>query len=268
VEKYASPPSSPPTTSGPSDEFHTHRSAASGGRSPRKEFTTTKKRRPSLRGMFRPGSGNWSDLVRPTPPASPFVGDNGSHPSLRDSTPSTPARLSPVQGKFPAHALQRPPSIPALTRLKSNGKPGYGVGVEEGSTRPARRPSIRENGGGTIFPAQPPTPTMGDVAVMPSPPVADGDATLRLKNRVRGLGHPSEASPSRVTSSPARPSEMLPPPPPLDETPRSRSDHGPRGPDVIALTPENLPVLLDYVQQCERRLDEWRRRADRLGVNG
>lgn len=58
--------------------------------------------------------------------------------------------------------------------------------------------------------------------------------------------------------------------PPPEETPRSRSDYGPRakeGDMVIALTPENLPVLLDYVQQCERRLDEWRRRADRLGVS-
>ncbi|KLT42899.1 hypothetical protein CC85DRAFT_301868 [Cutaneotrichosporon oleaginosum] len=263
AEKYTSPPASPPITSGPSDEFHTQRSAASGGLSPRKEFTTTpKRRRPSLRNMFRPGSGNWSDLVRATPPTSPFVGENGSQPSLRDSAPPTPARLSPENGR-PTHALQRPPSIPALTRLKSNSKPyGVGVNVDDGSTR--RRGSVQN--GGTVFPAQPSTPTLGDAAVVPSPPPADSDATLRLKNRVRGLGHPSECSPSRATSSPARASEMLPPV--GDETPRCRSDHGPRGPDVIALTPENLPVLLDYVQQCERRLDEWRRRADRLGVNG
>ncbi|GMK58816.1 hypothetical protein CspeluHIS016_0602580 [Cutaneotrichosporon spelunceum] len=271
VEQYTSPPSSPPTTSGPSDEFSTQRSMASvsGDRSPRKGFTTGKKRRPSLRNMFRPGSGNWSDLVRATPPASPFIDDNSSQPSLKDSTPSTPVRASPVLN-FPAQ-LQRPPSIPALARLKPNGKPAYGVGIEENS-RPARRPSerengrVRENGNGTIFPDQPPTPTLGDAEVISAPPVPD--ETMRLKNRVRGLGLPSESSPSaRVTSSPARSSEMLPPPG-LDETPRSRSDNGPRAPDVIALTPENLPVLLDYVQQCERRLDEWRERADRIGAGG
>jgi hypothetical protein len=37
---------------------------------------------------------------------------------------------------------------------------------------------------------------------------------------------------------------------------------------VIALTPENLPVLLDYVRQCEKRLQEWRVRAANLEKGG
>jgi hypothetical protein len=36
---------------------------------------------------------------------------------------------------------------------------------------------------------------------------------------------------------------------------------------VIALTPENLPVLLDYVKQCEKKLQEWRTRAVSLEKN-
>lgn len=35
---------------------------------------------------------------------------------------------------------------------------------------------------------------------------------------------------------------------------------------VIALTPENLPVLLEYLRQCEGKLGEWRRRVDGLGL--
>jgi hypothetical protein len=35
---------------------------------------------------------------------------------------------------------------------------------------------------------------------------------------------------------------------------------------VIALTPENLPVLLEYLRQCEGKLGEWRKRVDGLGL--
>ncbi|WVQ97411.1 hypothetical protein IAU59_004524 [Kwoniella sp. CBS 9459] len=35
---------------------------------------------------------------------------------------------------------------------------------------------------------------------------------------------------------------------------------------VVALTPENLPTLLEYLRQCESKLGEWRGRAQGLGV--
>jgi hypothetical protein len=33
---------------------------------------------------------------------------------------------------------------------------------------------------------------------------------------------------------------------------------------VVALTPENLPVLLEYLRQCEGKLKEWRVRAEAI----
>jgi hypothetical protein len=33
---------------------------------------------------------------------------------------------------------------------------------------------------------------------------------------------------------------------------------------VVALTPENLPVLLDYLRQCQGKLGEWRLRVEGL----
>lgn len=33
---------------------------------------------------------------------------------------------------------------------------------------------------------------------------------------------------------------------------------------TVALTPENLPVLLDYLRTCERMLGEWKVRAGSL----
>jgi hypothetical protein len=35
---------------------------------------------------------------------------------------------------------------------------------------------------------------------------------------------------------------------------------------MIALTPENLPVLLEYLRQCEGQLREWRKRVEALDL--
>jgi len=34
---------------------------------------------------------------------------------------------------------------------------------------------------------------------------------------------------------------------------------------VMSVTPENLPVLLEYLKQCEERLGEWRTRVQSGG---
>lgn len=190
-----------------------------------------KRRRPSLRGMFRGGSGNWSELVK---------------------SPTSGAPLTPVQEPSSSNTssqagLSRPPSIPALARLKTSKGGEYGqLGIDFPPTSPSRTSSDSR------VPRTP--PPNGSVASV-------DDATLRLRSRVLGLGHPSEASPGRTTSSPVNrpPASALAA---AEDTPRSRSDTGPgRDETTIALTPENLPVLLDYVRQCERKLDEWRVRA-------
>jgi hypothetical protein len=35
---------------------------------------------------------------------------------------------------------------------------------------------------------------------------------------------------------------------------------------IVALTPENLPVLLDFLKQCEGKLREWKERAGEIVV--
>lgn len=90
VEK--SPPESPSKAAGPADMlYNTFQS----------EKPNLKKRRPSVRRIFRHGSGNWNDIVRSDPPAPPA--DNAEP------------------------QLAKPPSVPALVRLNPKAYPGLGV---------------------------------------------------------------------------------------------------------------------------------------------
>jgi hypothetical protein len=250
---------------------HTHTNPDD-SRSPIK--VDAKKRRPSIKNIFRPTSGNWHDLVRATPPPSPLATTTSQMSAAADDDNDDDLAIPPVPPTPPRNSLSRPPSLPALARLKMSKTAGYAsLGVESPSGSPTRPAARRGTVGASESPSMSPVP--GTPGSMDG---GDANATLRLKSRVKGLGlgHPSENSPSRASSSPARTThaptaatgagngDLLVP---LAEaqTPRSRSeggalDDGTTGP-IIALTPENLPVLLDYVKQCERRLAEWRSKA-------
>lgn len=231
-----SPLTSPTINTGTSESFGTRTGTGrSSMRLSNGSPSKDKRRRPSLRGIFRGGSGNWSELVK-----SPTSG-----------APLTPVQEPPSSHTSSQTGLSRPPSIPALARLKTGRAGEYGqLGVESPPASPVRTSSD---------PRVPRTPPPnGSVASV-------DDATLRLRSRVLGLGHPSEASPGRTASSPVNRPATNGLAPAEDKTPRSRSDTGPgRDEAVIALTPENLPVLLDYVRQCERKLEEWKGRAHGL----
>lgn len=242
AEKYGhTPPASPLSAPAPPISFGTQRGDF--GSIKMNTNFETKRRRPSLKTIFRPGSGNWAELARPTTPVTPLptIPAQGTP----DDKPLDHPPPSPPQRKRTG-SLARPPSIPALARLKLSKTYGIlsGDSPVASPTKPKHRRSI------------------GDVPPVPAlPGTPEGEATLRLKSRILGLGHPSEASPSRASSSPARtnPAELQVP----DEQPRSRSDGASRDADdlIIALTPENLPALLDYVKQCEKKLQEWKKRA-------
>lgn len=51
-----------------------------------------------------------------------------------------------------------------------------------------------------------------------------------------------------------------------EEPPSAPDTHWSNNTDevVLALTPENLPVLLQYLRQCESKLREWEIRADKV----
>lgn len=266
---WESPPESPLQTAATDGMYQTQRSyttmpvTAGTEGSPQ----ASKKRRPSIKNIFRQSSGNWAEFMRSTPPSSPngvVRLSNSSQaslaPPLVDGRPPSRSRRSSVTSNIP-----RQPSIPALARLKMGKSSTYGsLGVVESPTSSPTRPGSRHRPsvGQADAPATPP---------VPKPLIGDSDHTLRLKSRALGLGHPAEGSP-RALSSPARAgpapggSDLV-----LDEAPRSRSDGGMRagGEDiVIALTPENLPVLLDYARQCERKLEQWHQRVVHLEAGG
>ncbi|KAL1410655.1 hypothetical protein Q8F55_004674 [Vanrija albida] len=264
LDELESPPESPLQTAATDGMYQTQRSfttlpVTSGTEGSPK---ASKKRRPSIKNIFRQSSGNWAEFMRSTPPSSPngvIRQRNASSaslaPPLVDGRPPSRSRRSSVASSH----LPRQPSIPALARLKMGKGATYGqLGVAESPTASPTRPGSRHRPslGQSDAPATPP---------VPKPLISDGEHTMRLKSRALGLGHPAEGSP-RALSSPARQgtggSDLV-----LDEAPRSRSDGGLRagGDEIfIALTPENLPVLLDYARQCERKLEQWHQRAVHL----
>lgn len=222
VDKYGdlqSPPVSPlPSAGPPSMLVNTIQQSTK---------SSTKKRRPSVRQIFRHGSGNWGDIVRSNPPPT----------------------ASPV-AEEPQQSLPRPPSVPALARLNPKGYPGLGLeSPAQSPTHPSFNPSQQY---GVDLPPIPTSPSFS----------SNGDATIRQKSRILGLGHPLEGSPSRASSSPARvddASKLA-----VEEVPlRSRSDGAKT--NRLEITPENLPGLLEQAKECERMLGEWRVRAAALG---
>jgi hypothetical protein len=114
--------------------------------------------------------------------------------------------------------------------------------------------------------------------------VAEGEGTVRpaRKSRILGLGTPiSPISPGPPTrgeggqqypytneSSGHRSRWSLSYTGGIQESPSQSSTCTKMDEDelVVALTPENLPVLLDYLKQCEGKLREWASEIEALNT--
>lgn len=86
------------------------------------------------------------------------------------------------------------------------------------------------------------------------------------KSRVIGLGWPdmddsSQAGPATAASTPPRPAGPMRRSTTSDKTDIPDHSHQDEVELTVALTPENLPVLLDYLRTCERMLSHWKERA-------
>lgn len=206
-------------------------------------------KRPSIRNIFRMSSGNWSDLVK-----------NDKRQESGSSTPSIGL-----------------PRLSSRSNLKSTKSPLLG----------RRTSTHRKN--------QQAEGTQDSVPPLPTP---TDENTVRAgrKSRIIGLGWPEmeDSLPSSSASTPPRPGPVrrsttsdkdgygldigiggqstiktttttmtegtwsgLPPLSTLDDRPGATEL-------TVALTPENLPVLLDYLRTCERMLGEWKVRAKEL----
>ena len=197
-------------------------------------------KRPSIRNIFRTSSGNWSDLVK-----------NDKRQESGQSTSSI--------------AL---PRLPSRSNLKSTRSPLLG---RKASTNRKQQSST------------------GFGENVPPLPIPTDENTVRAgrKSRIIGLGWPEmeDSLPSSSASTPPRPG-------PVRRSTTSDKDgyatgtggagghnklastvegtwsglppmeNGPEMAELtVALTPENLPVLLDYLRTCERMLGEWKVRA-------
>ena len=239
------------------------------------------RRRPGLRGIFRGGSGNWGDLV------------SGS------KTPTTPDEAAPMSAQ-----LERS-NISGNKRTSITGvRPGVHPNPRQ-SSDPIRResrvvsdvPSYRSAPTDVLLNPHPAPTELGmrsqDPQINTVKPGDEGEMTVRpRKSRVLGLGWPEDVprlGPDRLDStasgfsfasddnndqnrhsSASAAGQRVT----SDETAYSRasgeSDMPGMETGVIALTPENLPVLLEYLRQCEGKLGEWRKKVEGLdlGVKG
>ncbi|WVR05938.1 hypothetical protein IAU60_002964 [Kwoniella sp. DSM 27419] len=256
-------------------------------------------KRPSLRNMFRNSSGNWSDLVRDSAPLS-FTSSGGN--SASGGITGSP-KLAGLTKKLSSHRLAFGGS-PRSAAVSSGGAGGSRISVSDPmpsqapvsstvtlspplrSSGPSRTgPSgVSELGGGT------PVGGQGEMTVRPD--------RKRLSGLGLGLGWPdsavtagrademgcvvgaSQGAGSTALDQTLRPArgagtgseEVL-----LEQTkgaaPRSpihKDASEPRpsaslgGDTLVALTPDNLPTLLEYLRQCESRLEEWRGRIEEI----
>jgi len=208
-------------------------------------LTDRQKKRTSVRNIFRSSSGDWSGLV---------------NKDKEKNTESTPP-------------LSRQPSQPVLTRSKSKSK----------QSSPMRRISLRTAQTEPSTPAESPRGLVDDKTVRPS-------QMQNRKSRIIGLGWPElddGLPPSTLT--PPRPGPMRrsttsdkeavgAPTANRHEKEQTaystwsdlhegqeqkvRTASAQSDDFTVVLTPENLPRMLEYVQDCEKTLGRWRKRAE------
>ena len=208
-------------------------------------MTDRQKKRTSVRNIFRSSSGDWSGLVNKDKEKKP------------ESTQS----------------LSRQPSQPVLVRSKSKSK----------QSSPRRKISMRTAQTEPSTPAESPRIPVDDKTIRPS-------QLQSRKSRIIGLGwpelddvlHPSTLTPPRpapmrrsTTSDKEAVADTTASGHEKEQTAYSTWSDLHEGQEqkvrnasaqsddfTVVLTPENLPRMLEYVQDCEKTLGRWRKRAE------
>jgi hypothetical protein len=298
ASRHPSPPASPtsPTTDtlgrGEQVLYPTSRStfSALGPPSQRKvrnpSPTKGEAKRPSIRNIFRTSSGNWSELVRGDKERKEKeAGRNGDpsdeKPSTDETTDTRKATLPPTMRHVPlgSTAPRTAPPRPSADWPGSgnDAMPGLGLSqVDEGSRDETVRPSRKSRIVGLGWPDEALPPVPGTPPGLPrerEPPTSPTSPIW--------AGFPKQASTS-PTRTRQRDTKTVPDSPEMisanrispgedggayrtQEKQKQKSGVTGNAEDVVvALTPENLPVLLEYLRQCEGKLKEWRVRAEAI----
>lgn len=194
-------------------------------------------KRPSIRNSFRSSSGNWSDLVRHDKRQ-----ESGSSTSSSGFLPRLPSRSNLNQSGLGRKISQKrkkedaPPLPPLIT-----------TSTEEKTIRPGRKSRIIGLG----------WPEMDDPSYSPSssstpprPGPTRRSTTSDKEPHANGYRHEKALTEGSNWS----------------DFPRSSADADAEEEITVAVTPDKLPFLLDYVRTCEKMLKEWKVRMEAVQV--
>jgi len=295
---HTSPPISPGTPSTPRFEevqYPTNRSSFPAlppnvsSPPPKRQNSPQKSgKRPNIRNLFRTSSGNWSELVRGS--NSPISGSSSVPPvpTLPRRSMDSSSEREDIPG-MPSRGILRQPSQ-GFKSAKTPTSASFDL-ANKGWKSPKRRSKQSENYDpyeqGMLSRAMSRQSSQDSRRETP-----EVDRTVRpaRKSRILGLGMPT------APSSPSSPHRLQAAAGPHgkgavngDRSASSTSDNsamsgltgssgvsgisgsssttvGTEDNLIVALTPENLPVLLDFLKQCEGKLREWKERAGEIVV--
>lgn len=300
ASRHPSPPASPtsPTTDtlgrGEQVSYPTSRStfSALGPPSQRKvrnpSPTKDEAKRPSIRNIFRTSSGNWSELVRGDKERKDKeAGKNGDpsegRPNMDDTAGSIKTASSgtmrnvPLANTAPRTAPPRPSAdwpgsgpdtIPDLGLAQAD------EGTRDETVRPGRKSRIV--GLGWPDEALPPVPGTPPGLPREREPPTSPTSPIWAGFQKKGSASPTKTRQRDMKTMSDSP-EMISRADRIlqeregggaystqEKQKQKRVGAGDAEDVVVALTPENLPVLLEYLRQCEGKLKEWRVRAEAI----
>ncbi|ORX36041.1 hypothetical protein BD324DRAFT_651945 [Kockovaella imperatae] len=222
-----------------------------------------------------------SAFSRDATPVSPLQSSfPTSQTSLSVSTTDDYVSISPPRRIPSPEKASKRPSIRSIFRTSSGNwsdlvrpptTPTTKTGLERRSSRSSRKSQEAEEADPGVPRSSrriPKTPTsaFGFTPPWKSPreALSNGETVRpRRKSGIMGLGNPGSPAQAQRGVVVSNPDPVFP----REIDGVSRSASAPTIADmsddlIVALTPENLPVLLDYLKQCESKLGEWKVRVE------
>lgn len=229
-------------------------------------------KRPSIRNIFRTSSGSWGELINLNSGSPVPLSTKNSSPTLRKRG-SMRRTLGKVSG------------------VKDKPKRGEKVGNDSADAKVAVMGSFKDrdehfmDGRGLYLLCNPlpgayiQSTSSNEISTKATQLRTEEEMTLKpsKKTRAIGLGWPERKaegdindfiSPvfSGVSSTTHVSSTPMTHPSGLTIKELGRQDDS-EGSVVIALTPDNLPTLLEYMRQCEAKLHEWKKKVQIEGLD-
>ncbi|WVQ70859.1 hypothetical protein IAR50_000384 [Cryptococcus sp. DSM 104548] len=220
-------------------------------------------KRPSLRNIFRTSSGNWSELAS---------GASGSPANSSNSSPGLRKRGSvQILGQINE-------TVGKSREQKDREKERAHAQAQTMGSLTGRIPGVARNSISVSDPLPHPhgrSVTETGSRIKGETP-GEGDQTLKPRRKGRatplglGLGWPEKRAEEEAgqAQSPTSPVHGRPHAASTSTMNSGTTGGGETGDEelVVALTPENLPTLLEYLRQCEMKLGEWKELVEEEGL--